>query len=60
MIKSRKFSDSDLIRKLTELGWKGRYFSISNKTTYLTDTNDTIAEVVYDNSKSIILSVKFK
>lgn len=58
-MKSRKFSDFDLARKLTDLGWKGRYFSHSNEVTYLGDDNRTIAVVKYDNSKSIIVSAKF-
>jgi hypothetical protein len=60
MIKSRKFSDFDLTRKLTDLGWRGRYFSVSDEVTYLSQDNKTIAVVKYDNSKSIIVSVDFK
>lgn len=60
MIKSRKFSDFDLAKKLIDLGWKGRQFSISNEVTYLSNSNETIAVVTYDNTKSIILSVDFK
>lgn len=60
MLKSRKFSSFDLSKKLFELGWKGRHFSTSNEVTYLSDNNETIAVVEYDNSKSIIISVDFK
>lgn len=59
MFKSRKLGSIDLIKKLTERGWKGRFISVPNETTYLSDTNDTIAVVTYDDHKSVIISAKF-
>lgn len=60
MFASKKYSVWDLYRKLTELHWKGKYFSIDNVTTYLSEDNKTLAVVEYDNKKSLIISVKFK
>ena len=60
MFKSRKFSDVDLAKKLTDLGWRGRKFSVSNEVVYLNEENRTIAVVKYDNTKSIIVSADFK
>lgn len=60
MFASKKYSVWDLYRKLTELQWKGKYFSIDNVTTYLSEDNKTLAVVEYDNKKSLIISVKFK
>lgn len=57
---SEKFSVWDLYRKLTEMQWKGKYFSVDNITTYLSEDNKTLAVVEYDNKKSLIVSVKFK
>lgn len=59
-MQSQKFNDFDLSKKLTELGWKGLYYSLGNVVTYLSGTNDVIATVTYDNRKSIILSVEFE
>jgi hypothetical protein len=60
MLKSAKFSVTDLHQKLQERGWRGRYFGISNRITYLTDTNATLAVVEFDASRSVIVSVNFK
>jgi hypothetical protein len=60
MLKSRKFSDFDLARKLNDLGWKGKYFAFSNEVTYLSEDNKTIAVVTYDNRKSVIVTADFK
>jgi hypothetical protein len=60
MLNSKKFSISDLHQKLTDRGWRGRYFGISNRVTYLTDNNTTLAVVEFDASRSIIVSVEFK
>ena len=59
-MKSKKFNDFDLSRKLTELGWRGLYFTLGNETTFLSGTNDVIAVVTYDNRKSLILHADFK
>jgi hypothetical protein len=60
MLKSSKFSVTDLHQKLQDRGWRGRYFGISNRVTYLTDNNTTLAVVEYDDSRSVIISVEFK
>lgn len=59
-MKSKKFNDFDLVRKLTEKGWKGKYFGYNNFVTYLSEKNETIATVIYDNKRSLIVSVKFE
>ncbi len=60
ILKSKKFSVTDLHQKLQDRGWRGRYFGISNRITYLTDKNTTLAVVEFDASRSIIISVEFK
>lgn len=57
---SNKFNDFDLARKLTDKGWKGKYFGYNNLVTYLSEKNETIATVIYDNKRSLIVSVKFE
>jgi hypothetical protein len=59
MLKSAKFSDFDLYKKLTAKGWKGKYFGYNNKVTYLSEKNETIAVVEYDNRRSLIVSAEF-
>jgi hypothetical protein len=60
MLKSTKFSDFDLQKKLTDRGWKGKYYGYMNKVTYLSENNETIAIVEYDNRRSLIVSADFK
>lgn len=60
MLNSKKFSITDLHQKLTDRGWRGRYFGIANRLTYLTDDNHTLAVVEFDTSRSVIVSVEFK
>lgn len=60
MLKSTKFSDFDLQKKLTARGWKGKYYGYMNKVTYLSENNETIAVVEYDNRRSLIVSADFK
>ena len=60
MLTYEKYSEWDLYKQLTELNWKGRYFSINDTTTYLTEDNKIIAVVKYDNSKSLIICVNWK
>jgi hypothetical protein len=60
MLKSSKFSDFDLQKKLIDKGWKGKYFGYMNKVTYLSENNETIAVVEYDNRRSLIVSADFK
>lgn len=59
MLKSTKFSDFDLYRKLTAKGWKGKYYGYMNTVTYLSENNKTIAVVQYDNKRSLIVSAEF-
>jgi hypothetical protein len=59
MLKSTKFSDFDLQKKLTDRGWKGKYFGYMNKVTYLSENNETIAVVEYDNRRSLIVTAEF-
>jgi len=54
-----KFSSLDLYKKLTELHWKGKYYSLDDETTFLSETNEVLAVVTYSNKKSFILSVEF-
>ena len=60
MFVSEKFNQLNLMEKLETLNWKGRYFSINDTTTYLTEDNKTLAVVKYDNNKSLIVSVDWK
>lgn len=60
MLSSTKLSTVDLHKKLISRGWKGRYFGHSNCVTYLRDNNETIAVVVYDNRRSLIVTADFK
>lgn len=60
MTKFTKFNDFDLQRKLTEKGWKGRYYSYDDKVTYLSNDNNIIAEIKYDKLNKLIVSAKFK
>ena len=55
-----KFSTFDLYKKLVDLHWRGKYYSLDNETTYLSEDNKTLAIVTYDNKKSLILSTEFK
>ena len=57
---SEKFSAFDLYRKLTEMHWKGKYYSLSDETTFLSESNEVLAVVTYCNRRSLILSVEFK
>jgi hypothetical protein len=59
MLKSTKFSDFDLYKKLTDRGWKGKYYGYMNKVTYLSENNETIAVVEYDNRRSLIVTAEF-
>jgi hypothetical protein len=59
MLKSTKFSDFDLQKKLTDRGWKGKYYGYMNKVTYLSENNETIAVVEYDNRRSLIVTAEF-
>jgi hypothetical protein len=59
MLKSTKFSDFDLHKKLTDRGWKGKYYGYMNKVTYLSENNETIAVVEYDNRRSLIVTAEF-
>jgi hypothetical protein len=59
MLKSTKFSDFDLQKKLADRGWKGKYFGYMNKVTYLSENNETIAVVEYDNRRSLIVTAEF-
>jgi hypothetical protein len=48
-------------KKLEALNWKGKFFSYSNMVTYLSDNNETLAEVFYsDKARKTINDVKFK
>ena len=60
MFVSEKYTTWNLYEELTALGWKGRHFSINNTTTYLTEDNKTLAVVLYDNIKSLIVYVDWK
>lgn len=60
MLKSTKFNTLDLARSLHDKGWKGKYFGYENQVTYLSEHNETIAIVTYDNRRSLIVSVDFK
>ena len=55
-----KFSTFDLYKKLMDLHWRGKYYSLDDETTYLSEDNKTLAVVTYCNKKSIILSAEFK
>lgn len=60
MLNSKKFSVSDLYARLFDMGWRGRYYGIANRFTYLNDENTTLAVVEYDSTKSLIVSVEYK
>lgn len=58
-MKFKKFSKDELMLKLADKGWRGKSFSFNNKVTYISYDNKTIAEVTYDESKQLVLSVRF-
>jgi hypothetical protein len=60
MLRSAKFSVTELHQKLQTRGWRGRYWGVSNRLTYLTNTNDPVAVVEFDKSRSVIISAEFK
>ena len=60
MLKSTKFNTLDLAKQLYDKGWKGRYYGYEDTVTYLSEKNETIAVVTYDNKRSLIVSVDFK
>jgi len=59
MFVSEKFSTWDLYKKLNNLNWKGKYIATNEVVTFLSEQNETIAVVTYDNKRSLILSAKF-
>ena len=60
MLHSAKLSTNDLHKKLIAKGWNGKYYGYSDTVTYLSDKNETIAVVVYDNKRSLIVTADFK
>jgi hypothetical protein len=57
MFISEKFSNVDIYAKLERMQWKGRHFSYSNVVTYLSEDNQVLASIEFENAK--IKHVKF-
>lgn len=54
---SDRLNEITLSKKLFQKGWHGKYFGLGDCVTFLTEDNQTIAEVHYDNRRSLILWV---